>query len=422
MILVIVFASGAGTLALDSNADAHPAKDSVCPLLPALAKQEEVRVALVVGNGDYRGGFAPLKNPQNDASDVADLFRHLGFDVYLTLNADAAALRGCASELAATLSRQRAGLTVIYYSGHGVQIADQNYLVSIDVRSLSTTDPEPDPGLVPITEITDKFRNWSNTILVFLDACRTNPSSKGLAQSIPVTIASTTGPARSDPKGLKLEANEVPRGSERASPQSFFVAYATSPNDVAADGNGKYSPFTGAFLHHAAESRGVRLEEMMTLVHNSVGEETNWKQNTWTKAALTRLVFLNGRLTPEAIKKTSADRALEATELLKTGLRLKAIEKALSGLPEHPTSGDFDHYTEAHSALYRAYQSRNLRLDVSDKIDAVFDRQGTRVATVGRSFSNKPEPLRLWDTVSGKAISVLLPTGHRGLGVQVVPA
>ena len=45
----------------------------------AHAQGQETRVALVIGNGNYKN--SPLKNPVNDARDMAAKLRGLGFTV-----------------------------------------------------------------------------------------------------------------------------------------------------------------------------------------------------------------------------------------------------------------------------------------------------------------------------------------------------
>ncbi len=55
-----------------------------------LALAAPQRVALVIGNGTYAD--APLRNPVNDATDMAALLRRLGFEVILRTNADQRAM------------------------------------------------------------------------------------------------------------------------------------------------------------------------------------------------------------------------------------------------------------------------------------------------------------------------------------------
>ena len=58
-------------------------------LLPVTALPAADRVALVIGNGNYAN--APLRNPVNDATDVAAALKGLRFQVIRVVNAD---LRG----------------------------------------------------------------------------------------------------------------------------------------------------------------------------------------------------------------------------------------------------------------------------------------------------------------------------------------
>ncbi len=86
----------------------------------------ERRVALVIGNGAYK--VAPLKNPANDATDMADALREMGFDVTLKLNANHRDMEQAVREFGAKL--KQGGLGLFYYAGHGVQVGGENYLNS----------------------------------------------------------------------------------------------------------------------------------------------------------------------------------------------------------------------------------------------------------------------------------------------------
>ena len=90
------------------------------------------RVALVIGNAAY-SDVGMLANPQADAAAVAAALQAAGFDEVLHV-----------SNLSAELMRQQlksfssltaaADVAVIYYAGHGVEVADQNYLVPVDAK------------------------------------------------------------------------------------------------------------------------------------------------------------------------------------------------------------------------------------------------------------------------------------------------
>jgi len=103
------------------------------PWLGAGAVPAEPRTALVIGNGAYSD--APLRNPVNDARDMAAKLRELGFQVIERFDADRQTLRQALREFEQQLRQQR-GVGLFYYAGHGVQLKGQNYLipVGVDIR------------------------------------------------------------------------------------------------------------------------------------------------------------------------------------------------------------------------------------------------------------------------------------------------
>jgi len=88
--------------------------------------RSERRVALVIGNGAYTPP-AELKNPLNDARDVAQALRALAFDVVLHTDADLRTMQRAVREFGAKLRPD--GGALFFYAGHGVQVRGNNYLV-----------------------------------------------------------------------------------------------------------------------------------------------------------------------------------------------------------------------------------------------------------------------------------------------------
>ena len=88
------------------------------------------RVALVVGNAAY--AQKPLRNPVNDATDLATALRAAGFEVLERKNRSADELR---RDLADFQDKLGPGTTALFYfAGHGVQLAGANYLLPTDIR------------------------------------------------------------------------------------------------------------------------------------------------------------------------------------------------------------------------------------------------------------------------------------------------
>jgi hypothetical protein len=138
-----------------------------------LATAAEKRVALVIGNSNYR--FVPsLANPANDARLMAGTLSELGF----TLVGDGAlvdldkaamddALRGFGTQL------QGADVGLFYYAGHGLQVRGTNYLVPTGANPVRETDVdfELDSLSLVLRQMEDSGARLN---LVMLDACRSN--------------------------------------------------------------------------------------------------------------------------------------------------------------------------------------------------------------------------------------------------------
>lgn len=209
---------------------AQPAADAAtgAGLAPALAQ----RVALVIGNGEYRN-TVPLANPGNDAVAVANMLQGLGFQLVgggPMRDLDRLALED--SIAAFGRAAETAQIALVFYAGHAIQVAGENYLIPIDAEVGSERDLR---RLVPMRYAIDEAGTAARLGVVILDACRDNPFATQLARAL--------GPSRSTSIGRGLSQVE-------AAPTDVLVAYATRADDVADDGVGRHSPFTAALLEH----------------------------------------------------------------------------------------------------------------------------------------------------------------------------
>ncbi|MEI7612376.1 MAG: caspase family protein [Betaproteobacteria bacterium] len=214
------------------------------------------RVALVIGNSAYQQ--APLRNPANDARDIAATLKRLGFDVILRTNADLPTMERAVDEFYASLKRGGTGL--FYFAGHGMQVGGINYLVPVGARLQSESDVRyqtMDAG-----KVLGKMEDAGNGLnLVILDACRNNPFARSF---------------RSASQGLaKMDA---PTGS--------LIAYATAPGSVAADGEGRNGVYTTHLLKNLATPK-LSVEEMFKRVRLGVVGETQKAQVPWEASSLT---------------------------------------------------------------------------------------------------------------------------------------
>jgi TPR repeat protein len=232
-------------------------------VLAAAPARAEKRTALIIGNAAYKS--APLKNPVNDARDMASLLRTLGFDVTLKTDANHQQMEEAVREFGRKL--RGGGVGLFYFAGHGVQVAGDNYLVPVDAQIASEADVRY--GCLNAGLVLGKMEDAGNQVnLVVLDACRNNPFGRGF---------------RSAEAGLaKMDA---PKGS--------LIAYATAPGRVAGDGSGRNGVYT-KFLLQNLRTPGLSLGDVFMRTRMGVLQETGEKQVPWESSSLTGYVYLAG--------------------------------------------------------------------------------------------------------------------------------
>lgn len=228
------------------------------------------RVALIIGNSAYEHAPA-LKNPRNDAEDLADKLKELDFEVVSGFDLDSRGMRDKVREFGVKL--RGADVAMFFYAGHALQVNGRNYLapVNTDIRHEGDLDFET----IPMDFVQKQMERETKTVLLFLDACRDNPLSRSLRQS-----SRSTGGTR----GLA-------RGSD--SSEGTFIAFATQPNNVALDGSGRNSPFTTALLSNISRP-GIEISVLMTDVRRQVFEQTDEQQIPWINSSLLGRFYFNG--------------------------------------------------------------------------------------------------------------------------------
>src|SRR5580692_5983700 len=89
------------------------------------------RVALIIGNGAYK--YTPaLPNPQNDATDVAEALKAVGFEVTLKTNLEKRQMDQVIAQFAR--DGKTADAALFYYAGHGMQFEGKNFVMPIDAE------------------------------------------------------------------------------------------------------------------------------------------------------------------------------------------------------------------------------------------------------------------------------------------------
>ncbi|MCL2384841.1 MAG: caspase family protein, partial [Alphaproteobacteria bacterium] len=233
--------------------------------------QADKRVALVIGNSQYTLISPKLANPSNDAHDLAEALKGIGFEVILKTDIG----KGDFDRSLAEFARKASGAdtALFYYAGHGLQYQRQNYFLPVDIKVEDAPDVEFTAiGMDRVLEAIDKANGVK---VLILDACRDNPLAKQVL---------TRGVGGS---------GELMRGLARLDrTEGLIIAYATAPDQVAQDGSGRNSPFTEALIRRIKEP-GLEIGTMFRRVTSDVFERTNGRQRPEISISLLTDYFLN---------------------------------------------------------------------------------------------------------------------------------
>ena len=238
-----------------------PASAQVAPVEPAPTALQgpEQRVALVIGNSNYQN--APqLANPDNDAQSMAQFLNSAGFEVISATDVGQNDMLRVVQDFSAKVSARGPNtVAMVYYAGHGVQLAGENYLVPVDAKVSNQTELVNDS--VRLVDVMSTLETIPSRMrIVILDACRNNPF-----------------PNVND-AGRGLAIVDAPNGS--------IVGYSTAPGAEALDGTGGHSPYTQAFLNVAREPN-VPIEQLFKRVRLAVNQTTSGAQVPWESSSLT---------------------------------------------------------------------------------------------------------------------------------------
>jgi len=215
--------------------------------------KSEPRVALVIGNKDY-SSLNSLKNPINDARDMADILRKKGFYVIPLENASQFQMEQAITQFSNKI-RSGKGVGLFYYAGHGVEFEGINYLIPSNVTGL-TPDFVKSKTVSVDSIITAMERANNRFNILILDACRSKPWGRGGGGLAPINSA--TG---------------------------IYVAYATAPGKIAEDGAGRNGLFTG-YLKKYINQSGLKIEEVFKNVRREVRKASHKRQTPWTSSSV----------------------------------------------------------------------------------------------------------------------------------------
>jgi hypothetical protein len=249
--------------------------------------QAAKRVALVIGNNDYRN-VPKLQKAVNDARTMGDALRQLGFSVMVAENQTRQAFSQ--SLLAFDAAIEKGDTAFFFYAGHGFEIAGQNFLLPTDVPAASEGQEElvRDASILA-DRIVERLQNkGARTSILVFDACRNNPFER---------------------TGTRAVAGGGGLAPMTTLPEGVFSIFSAGPRQTALDrlSNDDENPnsvFTRTFVKQLAEPGDnlVQVAQRTRRLVSEMAETVRHKQVPVYFDQMVDDVFLNGLAKGQAEK------------------------------------------------------------------------------------------------------------------------
>ena len=229
---------------------------STAPIVPSAAAGAD-RYALVIGNAKYPDAEAPLKEPINDARDVADELKRDGFNVDIGENLTGDGMRRAFDKLYGKI--KPGSVALVFFSGFGVQSSRQSYMIPVDAQIWTEPDVRRD-GFSLETVLGEINSRGAGVKIALIDASRRNPFERRF---------------RSFSAGL----------APVIAPNGTLVMYSAALSSVISDNGGDHSLFVQELL------KEIRVPDLMaeeTLNRTRVGvtRASRSEQVPWISSSL----------------------------------------------------------------------------------------------------------------------------------------
>ena len=326
------------------------------------AEVSDKRVALVIGNGAYTN--SPLKNPVNDAADMAAKLRSLGFDVVERTNLKTSQIGRTLRDFRSRL--QPGAVALFFYAGHGLQIKGENYLPAIDA-DIEGEDDVPNQSIA-VRQVMELMADANTRMnLAFLDACRNNPYARGF---------------RSLSEGL----------ARVSAPSGTLISFATRPGSVAADGAGRNGLYTTQLLA-AIDTPNLPVELMLKRVVSGVKSASKGMQEPWMEGSIEgEFEFRTEAVTPgrspeeiEREKREAIDRALRESEsrAAEREARQQAAQKAATEQAVQDAVRRANEQAARERAELQAQMQKMVQEALASQKELLREQQARQVAEAG---------------------------------------
>lgn len=242
------------------------------------------KVAFIIGNAAYPE--STLANPVNDAKAMEKKLSRLGFQTIMRTDATNKAMEKSLASFASYL--ESCDVALFFFAGHGMQIEGKNYLAAINTNFDQEIDAKY--SSLPLDKVIETMEKGTNkTSIIILDACRTNPYERKWRGV--------------DSRGL----------APVYAPKGMIIGYATSPGQVAYDGDGENGAYTKAFLGHVS-TPGITIEDLFKRVRNTLSSSTRGRQISWEHTSLMGDFYFNYSYATEELVTEYGESAIADTD------------------------------------------------------------------------------------------------------------
>ena len=245
---------------------------SLCAFFVTLAltssswsQQRANQVALIIGNANYADASAPLPTAVKDARALADEVRRSGFDVDLKENLSKNDMQRAIDSFTGKIGSGTAAL--FYFSGFGIQLARQTYLIPLNAQIWSEDDTKRD-GINLDDVVAEMHRKGARVKIVIVDAARRNPFERRF---------------RSSPAGL----------AALSAPQNTLTIYSAAPGAMMNDSAGDTSLFMNALIKEM-RTPNITAEDMFNRTRMDVSRASNSEQIPWVASSLVEAFSFGG--------------------------------------------------------------------------------------------------------------------------------
>ena len=228
----------------------------VTQIAPSIAAGGD-RFALVIGNAKYPDAEAPLKEPINDARDVADELKRDGFSVEIGENLTGEAMRRAFDKLYGRI--KPGSVVLVFFSGFGVQSSRQSYMIPVDAQIWTEADVRRD-GFSLETVLGEINSRGAGVKIALIDASRRNPFERRF---------------RSFSAGL----------APVIAPNGTLVMYSAALSSVVGDNGGDHSLFVRELLKEIRVP-DLMAEETLNKTRVGVTRASRSEQVPWISSSL----------------------------------------------------------------------------------------------------------------------------------------